>query len=260
MSLTDTGFNALIHLAEKTVLYNHNDIWMGACLRDYREFSPGETALFRQVVRPGMTVVEAGANIGLHTVDLARFAHGGVVHAFEPQRLPFQTLCANAALNSLVNVVAYQEAVGDTATEVSVPDLDPSVAQNFGGLALTVEYSGRSRPVTVLDDLNLPACHFIKADVEGMEWAALAGADKTIGRHRPILYVENDRREKSSELIGLIQKYRYRLYWHLPALVSLPNTPFSNVLSINMLCLPVEAATTLDHFKEITSPDDWWET
>ncbi|TFG83046.1 MAG: FkbM family methyltransferase, partial [Chromatiales bacterium] len=55
---------------------------------------------------------DIGANIGTHTLALARLVgQQGLVFAFEPQRIVFQTLCANMALNSLDNVHCINSAV-----------------------------------------------------------------------------------------------------------------------------------------------------
>ena len=87
------------------MLYNEHDIYIGRSLDLYGEFSEGECDVFRQLIQPGWTVLELGANIGSHTVFLAkRVGPSGRVIAFEPQRIVFQTLCANIALNNLLNV------------------------------------------------------------------------------------------------------------------------------------------------------------
>lgn len=52
---------------------------------------------------------------------------------------------------------------------------------------------GEKVPVETIDSLNLSALHFVKIDVEGMETEVMRGATETLRRHRPILYVENDR-------------------------------------------------------------------
>ena len=44
----------------------------------------------------------------------------------------------------------------------------------------------------------------IKIDVEGMEGRVIDGALKTISRFKPLLYVENDRADKSVALIEQI--------------------------------------------------------
>src|SRR4029077_19152386 len=97
----------------------------------------GEQELFQRVVHPGDLVVEVGANIGAHTVELARLVGSdGEVHAFEPQRIVFQTLCANVALNQLTNVRTLQAAVGAQCGTLLVPAIDPATRANFGGVTL----------------------------------------------------------------------------------------------------------------------------
>src|SRR6186997_961635 len=104
-----TGFNEVRMCREGPMVYNRNDRFVGRSLARYGEYSHDETVLFEQVVKPGWVVVEAGANIGTHTLALSRLAGAsGQVHAFEPQRLVFQTLCANLALNHCTNVYAHQ--------------------------------------------------------------------------------------------------------------------------------------------------------
>ena len=84
---------------------------------------------------------------------------------------------------------------------------------------------------------------FLKIDVEGMEAEVLRGAEGLIRRHLPIVYVENDRKEKSSELAGLLRSLGYRLHRHQPPLYSAANWSasradlFPGIVSINMLCI-----------------------
>src|SRR3954465_1933985 len=96
-------FTVLTQTRHGQMLVNRHDVYIGRSLELYGEWSEGEIDLFRQVLRPGMVVADAGANIGTHTVARAQMvAPNGVVYAFEPQRIVFQTLAANVALNSLV--------------------------------------------------------------------------------------------------------------------------------------------------------------
>jgi len=258
------GFNELARCRGGLMLYNRNDIYIGASLRKYGEFSAGESALFRLIVQPGRTILDVGANIGVHTIDLSHLVGpAGAVHAFEPQRLMFQVLCANVALNSLTNVFAHQVAVGATSDTLLVPSLDPGQRNNYGGLSLVDHQPGERVPLVTIDSLDLPDCQFIKIDVEGMETEALRGAAATIARFRPILYVENDRQARSVELIGLIQQYDYRLYWHLPPLFSADNFRadtddiFGDTVSVNMICVPAEIPqSALTNLREVTGPAD----
>jgi hypothetical protein len=105
VTLDPSGFNELRACRLGPMLYNRNDVFVGASLRKYGEHSWLEHELVSRVVRPGQLIVEAGANIGAHTVGLSRLVGAsGALLAFEPQRVVFQTLCANLALNQCKNV------------------------------------------------------------------------------------------------------------------------------------------------------------
>ena len=220
------GFNELAICRHGPMLFNRHDQYIGASLRKYGEFSPGEYDLFRQIVTPGMTVLEIGANIGAHTVELSRLAGpAGVVHAFEPQRIMFQLLCANLALNSRTNVFAHPLAVGEARATASIPAPDPNRPANFGGVSMLSAAPGEKVQVVRIDDFALPACHVIKIDVEGMEAPSLRGAAETIRRLRPVLYVENDRQQNSPVLIALLLEFRYRLVLAYAAAVQRAELP-----------------------------------
>ena len=246
------------------MLYLTGDRYIGQSLDRYGEFSQGEMDLFEQVVGPGQVVLDIGANVGTHTVFFAqKVGPTGTVIAFEPQRVLFQILCGNVALNSLTNVHTRHAAVGRSPGSANVPGLNYAGADNFGGLSLEGQSRGETVPLLPIDQLNLQACHFIKVDVEGMEGEALAGAEQTIRRLHPIVYVENDREAKSAALIGQLLALEYRLYWHLPPLFNAKNhfgetqNLFPGIVSANMLGIHRSANQNIS-LREIRSPDDRW--
>ncbi len=246
------------------MLYHTADQYIGRGLHKYGEFSEGEVVLFQQLLRQGDVVVEAGANFGAHTIAMAKMVgEQGNIIAFEPQRLVYQTMVANVALNSLTNVITLQAGVGAYPGSIKIPVLNPAKGHNFGGFSIGNHSEGEEVPVKTIDSLNLSRCRLIKADVEGMECDVLEGARDTITKLKPILYVENDRAEHSQQLIALIQSFGYRLWWHLPRMYNPDNyradneNIFGNIISVNMLCLPQEVQTAID-LPEIKSPDDNW--
>jgi FkbM family methyltransferase len=177
----------------------------------------------------------------------------------------FQLLCCNLALNELGNVVARPIALGARGGVARVPAIPPSQAHNFGGVALSADPDGGERvEVAAIDDLALDACRLIKADVEGMEAEVLEGARATIARLRPLLYLENDRADRSRALITAVQSLGYRAFWHLPLLFNpanfagRPDNVFGNVASVNMFCVPAESALRIAGLAEVTGPDDTW--
>jgi len=259
-----TGFNTLSKCRHGWMLYHSTDQYIGRGLKKYGEFSEGEVALFRQMLHPGDLVVEAGANFGAHTVAMAKMVGiQGCIVAFEPQRLVYQAMVANVALNSLSNVVAIQAGLGAYSGSIKIPVLNPEKSHNFGGFSISNHMEGEEVPVKTIDSLNLNRCRLIKADVEGMECELLEGARNTISRLRPTLYVENDRNEHSHRLITLIQSMDYKLWWHLPRMYNPDNfrgdkdNLFGNIVSVNMLCLPKESKTVVD-MPRIKTPDDDW--
>jgi FkbM family methyltransferase len=261
------AYTALRECRHGLMLYFKNDVYIGRSLELYGEYSEAEVELFSQLVQPGMTVVEVGANIGTHTVFLAKqVGEAGRVIAFEPQRWVYQVLCANVALNELKNVHAFQMGAGARSQEMNVPLWDPAADTNVGGVSLG-NYDGGvpCEPVSVapLDDLNISPLHFLKVDAEGMEHDILEGAVRTLRASRPILYLENDRKEKSPALLELLFKLDYQAWWHLPPLYNPANfrgngdNVFPGIVSANVLAIPREKAASLSGFVPILSVWDW---
>ncbi len=235
--------------------YPDNDIYIGRSLDIYGEYSEDEVRLFERLVQPGHTVLEIGANLGAHTVPLGRLVGPqGQVHAFEPQRFIYYLLCANVALNNLTHVICHQAAVAEVAGTLEIPELDYTVENNFGGLSLDRAYAMDSYPVPVLrvDDLRLGRCDLIKIDVEGMEKQVLEGAVGTIATFRPLLYLEDDRRDKSWELRAFIKTLGYDFhrhivpYYHHLNFADNHTNAFENIVSSNLLCYPADARPALD--------------
>lgn len=229
----------------------------------YGEYNRAEWLMLKQAIRPGMTVVEIGANMGSHSVDLARACAPGPFYAFEPQPRLFQILCANLALNDIGNALAYPEACGAAEGEAVIPFIRYDMPGNFGGMSLReTGQKGIKVRVRALDSLELPTLGLLKVDVEGFECQVIEGARETIRRCQPVIYIENDRADQQQALISSIAALDYAMFWHLPLLFDPdnfrrnPENIYPGIASINMLCLPkgldaqVQGMTAID-------PDNW---
>jgi FkbM family methyltransferase len=216
--LGNTGHHRLVRARHGYVLYNANDTVVGRSIETYGEYYESEVEVFRQLCRPGDIVCDIGANIGVHTLALASIVgETGRVHAFEPHPTTFRLLTANVALNSLTWVDCAMAAVGAAADTVHAAAYDERIPDNFGGVTMSSDPKGPAVPLVRLDDaVDVPSLRFVKIDVEGMERDVIAGGRGTIARHRPILYVENDRLEQSRGLIADIENLDYALFWHFP--------------------------------------------
>jgi FkbM family methyltransferase len=243
-------------------LYLSNDVYFAPLLERYGDYNWPEVDLFRQFVRPDDTVVDVGANIGCHTASLANIVGmGGLVLAFEPQRVVYNCLCGTLALNGMWQVNTYLCALGAERGMTKVPMIDYDSPQSFGGVSVG-GLVGNDVPVVPLDDFNLPSLKFLKIDVEGYEREVLLGAEETIRRCRPFVYVENDRKDRSAALIELLRGWEYRLWLHAAALYHPDNfngcdkNLFPGVAAIMLLGIPAEMPVGEISLKPIESDDD----
>jgi len=222
-----------------------NDRYMGDAFVRHGEYSESEVELWRQLLTPGAIVADIGANIGAHTIALASLVPYGAVHAFEPLPFMYRMMVGNVALNGCTNVQHYPCAVGAEPGRITVPAIDYAQQGNFGGLPLGDHEFGNPIPVYRLDDL-LPAVHFIKADVEGMEMAVLQGAQRLIRECRPCLYLEANPGPTQEPLIRYVQGLGYDVWWHYAPHYNPKNVNGApakddherSVVSFNILCLP----------------------
>jgi FkbM family methyltransferase len=220
-----------------------DDMYVGRSLSSLGEYSEGEVDLYRALIQPDFRVIEIGANLGAHTVPLARLA--GEVIAIEPQRAMYHALCGTLALNDLNNVETRRCAVGANNGSIRVPNLDTSKTHNFGAFPALGHSHGDKVPLVTLNDL--PPAQFVKIDVEGAECDVIQGGSEYLRKYRPAFYIENDRAANSARLIRMIMAAGYSLYWHTPPMYRDDNhngaeNPWNQpIASFNMLCLPVEA-------------------
>jgi FkbM family methyltransferase len=254
------------------MLYNVNDLYIGRSLDLYGEWAEGELDLLGLFIKPGDTVVDVGANLGTHTVFFAQKAGAqGAVFAFEPQRVVFQLLCANLALNGLTNVRAHQAAVSRRIGAMSVPDVAYDDGGNYGGVSLggpdriDARSAGERVPVTTLDELALPRCRLLKIDVEGMELDVLEGAHALIAATRPLIYVENNDAARSPALIEWLLDRQYHLFWHVSRFfnprnfAANPDNVFANLADLNMISVGADLAPAFARLPRVTGPDDNWQ-
>ena len=147
-----------------------DDAFIGKSLEVYGEWSFGEVEFLGQALSAGDNIVEAGANIGAHTVFLARdICKAGVVYAFEPRRLLHQMLCANLSVNGVSNVHTFQTALGRESGVLTEGPMPLSGVVNSGGFSLgEIEGEEETIPIEPLDRFlpQMKRIAAIKADVE----------------------------------------------------------------------------------------------
>ncbi len=146
--------------------------------------------LMLKFLTPGDVVYDVGANIGIHSILLAKaLGERGKVVAFEPEKQSYLHLLENLSLNSVIGVQCIQKALGEKSGEgqlfvrdgVTCPRLSEPPSGAMGGEITreTVEIANGDRLVC---DENLPVPRAVKIDVEGHEFAVLQGLRGTLAQ------------------------------------------------------------------------------
>jgi FkbM family methyltransferase len=163
-------------------------------------YEPIEVYLLTHLLRPGMVVIDAGANVGQHTLIAAvEVGRRGEVHAFEPVPKNFRRLVAHVSDNGLGDTVRTNRMALWHEAETVRLSLGSDKASD-GGYTIgapseaihTVACSG-IRLDDYVAERKLDRVDFIKMDIEGAEWFALKGATSVLARWRPTMLVEINR-------------------------------------------------------------------
>jgi FkbM family methyltransferase len=140
--------------------------------------------IFRGLLKPGMTVVDIGANIGLYTAIAAKaVGPAGRVIAVEPESRNAQLMRQTLALNQFKNVEVVQAAVSDTTGPGQLFLNEENKADHR---IFDRESSRAVMPVDVyrLDDLlaklAVRRVDVMKVDIQGAEALALQGMRRTL--------------------------------------------------------------------------------
>jgi len=173
------------------VVYHHNDAIFAPMLAT-GGFEAETTRLLRDVLEPGMTVLDVGANIGVMSLIAARaVGETGSVHAFEPGPTIVPTLQRNVEANGFAGrIFVHALAVGAKPGTVQIhvaptgdalASIYAEAAESGGGTSVATAV-----PLTSLDawgeEHRWPLVDLIKIDVEGAEISVLEGMRELCNR------------------------------------------------------------------------------
>jgi len=232
--------------------------YIGKCLELYGEYSESEVSVFKSCIKQGDVAIEIGANIGSLTLPISQLVGPeGRVIAVESHPETFNILCANLAINGLKNVKPINSFVANSNdVETSSPV--------WGKYAFVSEIW--ETQYLKLDDILLPRLDFMKVDVDGNELAVLKSGVRHIEKYKPIIYFENDLKDRSPDLLQWIMALGYRVFFHL-APIFLGNNFYENpenawapkvIHSLMMLAVPDGNPIPIG-LREVESPNDWWQ-
>lgn len=192
-------------------------------------FEPSTIAAFRRYVKPGATVLDIGANIGAHTLQLARLVGpNGRVVSFEPTDFAFAKLRRNLQLNpqfaGRVTALQYFLMAADgnklpnsVYSSWSLPRTADAHEKHLGLRMATA--GARGAPLDrLLAEQGIERVDLVKLDVDGFECDVLAGAGTMLRRDRPTLVMEIvpyglvEHGASLQQLLDFLIPFGYRLY------------------------------------------------
>jgi len=180
-------------------------------------FEPRAERTIARHLGPGATAIDVGANIGYHTLRMARSvgARGRVV-AIEPAARAGARLRRNLELNPFTNVAVVVAALSDHDSEREELELQSSYPLSGRGGMERVRVRV-SRLDTLVSELVLERVDLIKIDVDGHEGRVLRGALGTLERFRPTVFFEltpsavEKNGDSVAELLGSLHALGYTI-------------------------------------------------
>lgn len=175
--------------------------------------------LFQCLVSPDDRCIDVGANVGVHTVRLAKLVGSrGEVIALEPDAAVAHRAYRNIMLNQLSNAHVINAAASDKAEgKVHLYRPDPRDTNRGRASLLRHSYltgSVTTVPAVTIDEICPGPVALIKIDVEGHEAAVVRGAAAKIDRYSPAVifdYAPELLRDASQSPFGWLADRGYEL-------------------------------------------------
>jgi FkbM family methyltransferase len=185
-------------------------------------------SLLKRTLKPGMTFLDLGANIGYFSVIAAALVkESGQVHAFEP--MPQNLVRLRQNLAPLPWAEAQPYAVGNVTGEVPIHYSD----KEAGWASIHDQHGRGNLPcnstayVLRLDDWlqrnSLNRVDFIKLDIEGSELDALLGARRMLSQFHPTIVAETKFGWNYNEICQLLDATGYECRsFHGDSILAIP--------------------------------------
>ena len=194
-------------------------------------YEPTELSFCARFLKPGMNVLDIGANVGLYSVLIShKIAPRGRAWCFEPSSQTAANLRRNLELNGCSNAIVVQKALSNADGGFLTLRQDPGLGD--GERYILVDNRNNDQagmlervPITTLDAWHRePACDadhfdFAKMDVEGWEYHVLHGAKEFLAANPDIVLMFECTREgcaraghRQQDVFDFLKALGYEIY------------------------------------------------
>ena len=186
----------------------------------YKEYYEARNSnSLKQFVTPNSSVIDVGANAGFFTKKFAQWiSDGQKVFAFEPE--PYNIKSLKSHLNSLIEKVIILEGVAGNKNGFVNLYLDPYHPAGHKISNEGVEVKSFTIDDVISENKNITSdISLIKIDVQGAEKMVLEGAQDTLSKYNPALFVEIDEEAlnefgtNSSEIFDMLSRLNYTPFY-----------------------------------------------
>jgi len=231
--VAETRIGILQYLPEQSIV--------GQSIELYGEFLQPQLNLLGRIIRPGATIIQVGAGVGVHAVFLATaIGPSGHLILYEAHSAKRQILRNNLEVNRLANFTIMKRTLGGpTAAASSVGNIDATAGEStpIASTAVITE---------TVDELDVERLDWLKIDDEAAALDVLDGGRETLWRLRPLLFIAAPDEPKLMQLVDHVKQFSYRC-WRMESGLFNPmnfNCRLDNVFgerrALALLAIPAE--------------------
>lgn len=197
------------------------------CLFAFNNYEPELLNFMKRKLKKNAILIDIGANIGAHTLPMAKHLSQGKVYALEPTDYAYKKLVKNIELNKDIRNIKVEkvfltnsemEKVETVSSSWNISNIeDPKRNKLDGGFAKSVENANFLTFDDWFESSGLNQIDFIKLDVDGHEVDVLKGAKKVLSKFHPHLFLEfspihfTGHKYQFSDLVDILIQYDYQI-------------------------------------------------
>lgn len=199
-----------------------NDLGISRELALYGVHEKNSTEEVKTIIKPGMKILEVGANIGYYALIETKLAGpSGYLYAIEPAPHNFESLKKNLELNGIRNVDLHMAAFGESRGKAKFYVYDRGNLSSFIKREdMGMKYEEVEVEIMTLDDfLRFKKVDFIRMDVEGFEKEILKGSENALseGNRPKYFFIEvhsellHKKDSSAGDILGFLKDHGYEI-------------------------------------------------